>query len=354
MRNKICLVHYSSAPGGIEVRLPAIINRLMSREFNVFVIRPHPEDIPSVYSGMNVEQNYGSRSNLIAAIKLARYALKRKNEIFHVFNIGPLFLLVLRLCGISRIIYSIHGTIYWHNNFEKIYRKILWWFAINKRKHIFTFNSQYSRLVFTKNIASGIKCEILYNFFDQNRFKQIALSEPPKEIRKVIFVGRLVRGKGLERWINIALDIHSEFPDVRFEIYGEGPLKLSLQREIDRKNASAFIILKGHVKDVENVFRSADLLLFLSEFESFGNVVVESILCNTPVLASKIPSMNEIFADFPDFILNNDPPSSREVISKLKDISRLRDLTEVAAGVFYKRFSTERYLENLTNIYGLV
>jgi glycosyltransferase involved in cell wall biosynthesis len=351
---KICLVHYRSAPGGIEVLLPGIIKGLQSQKFNVFVIRPPSAVSPSVYSGMNVDISYGSGNNIVAAFKLARHALRRKNETFHVFNIGPLFLLVLRLCSIKRIIYSIHGTIYWHNNFEKLSRKLLWWIAVDKKKQIFTCNSEYSGQVFRKNIASGIKCELLYNFFDMNRFKQIVPSEFPGEIRKVVYVGRLVPGKGLARWISIALDIHSEFQDVKFEIYGDGPLTPSIQREIDLNFANAFIILKGHVTDVENVFRSADLLLFLSEYESFGNVVVESILCNTPVLASNIPGMNEIFADFPDFLLKNDPPSSREIISKLKNFSKLRELTEVAGGSFRKRFSIERHLEKLTNIYEAI
>jgi glycosyltransferase involved in cell wall biosynthesis len=351
---KICLVHYHSTPGGIEVLLPGIIRGLQSLEFNVFVIRPPSADSPSVYSGMNMEITYGGRNNIVAAFKLAKYAVRRKGETFHVFNIGPLFLLVLRLCGINRIIYSIHGTIYWHNNFEKFYRKILWRIAVDKKKQIFTCNSEYSGQVFRKNIASWINCELLYNFFDISRFKKTALSELNREIRKVVYVGRLVPGKGLARWISIALDIHLAYPDVKFEIYGDGPLASSIQREIDLNFANTFIILKGHVTDVENVFRNADLLLFLSEYESFGNVVVESILCNTPVLASNIPGMNEIFADFPDFLLNNDPPSGREIISRLKNFSRLRELAEVAGGSFRNRFSIERHLEKLTNIYEAV
>ena len=350
----INLVHFYDRPGGIEILLPGIIKALNEREFSAFVIRPHDGTIPSVYSDTGIEVIYGSRKNLKACLKLGRYARHRKDEIFHIFNAGPLFLLVLRIAGIKRLIYSIHGTIYWHNRIEKFVLRLIWRMAIDQRRQIFTSNSKYSGQVFRDNIAPGISCELLYNYIDSGRFMREVPSAPGKEVRKIIYVGRLAPGKGLYRWVEIALSLHQAVPQLFFEIYGEGQLKADLMKKISDAGAAGFIQLKGHRNDIENVYREAGLLLFLSEYESFGNVVVESILCGTPVLVTDIPSMKEIFSEFPEFILKSSPPSAEEILRKLSGITYLREVAEKAGKVFRERFSIDKHIEKLTDIYAKI
>ncbi len=49
MEKRICLVHYSSSPGGIEVLMPEIIRMLPDAVFSVFVIRPPEKEKINVY-----------------------------------------------------------------------------------------------------------------------------------------------------------------------------------------------------------------------------------------------------------------------------------------------------------------
>jgi len=55
MNNRISLVHYSSAPGGIEVLMPGIIRMLPDKEFFVFVIRPPVKEENNVYENTSVK-----------------------------------------------------------------------------------------------------------------------------------------------------------------------------------------------------------------------------------------------------------------------------------------------------------
>lgn len=352
--NTINLVHFYANPAGLEVLIPPIINALHRHKFCSFVIRPKSDYSVSIYNNLNTEVSFGSRKNLVASLRLFSFARKRRHEIFHVFNIGPIFLLTLRLSGVKRLIYSIHGTIYWHNKTDKLVIKLLWKLVLSKANYKFTSNSIYSGDIFCKNISPHTQYEILYNFIDSNRFCQDSKVSKNAKIKKVVYCGRLSRGKGLFLWIEIALKIHREIPDIVFEIYGMGPLKPILEERIRVSNASEYIFLKGYLEDIEMAYQGADLMLFLSEYESFGNVVVESILCNTPVLATKIPSMKEIFYDFPDFLLETYPPSASEIISKFKDIEKLRELTKIAAKTFQNRFSLDQHTEILTRLYESV
>ena len=353
-KTAVNLVHLNSSPGGIEVLLPGIIQAFDDIDFSVFVIRKKPDTLPSVYDGLDVKVNYGSVNNFIAIVRLIGYTIKRRNEIFHVFNIGPLFLLFMRLAGVRRLIYSIHGTIYWHNRFEKTSRLLLWRLAINSRRLIFTANSEYSREMFRKQISYGIKCEVLYNYIDQTRFTAITRVNLNDPVKRIIYAGRLAAGKGLERWINLALKIHQVMPELVFMIYGEGQLRTALTNMIECAGAKDFIKMMGYSSEMEQVYREADLLLFLSEYESFGNVVVESILCGTPVLVSDIPGLKEILSDFPEFVLTSRSDTATEILNKLENMRFLRERTAVARNIMSERFSSGRHFKALASLYERV
>jgi glycosyltransferase involved in cell wall biosynthesis len=225
---------------------------------------------------------YGSGSNFIAAWKLFRFARHKNKTVFHVWGIGPFFLFVLRLSGIRKLVYSIHGTVYWNNGRQKVLRKIFWWLAIRRKEYRFTSNSEFSRKVFLDKIDSKADVEVLYNPISLKKFNSLGREISEIDIiKKIIYAGRLDSGKGLLKWIKYAASIHKINQGIKFEIYGDGHLKPFLQETILKYDAEAYIILKGYINDIREAYRSADLLLFVSEFESFGNVVVESILCGT-------------------------------------------------------------------------
>ncbi|HQJ83600.1 MAG TPA: hypothetical protein PLM01_13955, partial [Bacteroidales bacterium] len=110
---RVCLVHYTSAPGGIELLMPEIIRVFPENTFTIFVIRPAAIGEFDVYEGVPVKVFRGSHNNLTAAFKLWCYARKHKQTVFHGFNTGPFFMMVLRLAGVKKPVYSIRGTIHY-------------------------------------------------------------------------------------------------------------------------------------------------------------------------------------------------------------------------------------------------
>lgn len=349
----VCLVHFSSWPGGAEVLIPEIISGFPEREFISFVIRPDATDSVSVYSGINQKVLFGSRSNLLAGLKLFRFARSEKNAIFHVWGIGPFFLFVLRIAGVKNLIYSIHGTVYWKNLKQKYLRKIAWWLAIKRKSYLFTSNSEFSKKVFWDKIDPHANIKTIYNPINTDKFyPDNKVSNEPVTIKKIIFAGRLTGGKGLEKWINVAVEIHRENRDIKFEIFGEGGLRSVLSDLITQLHADNFIFLMGHMSDMGEVYRSSDLVLFLSEYESFGNVVAESILCGTPVIAADIPSMKEIFVNYPDFLVPSEGNHTENVPLKLKDYNNLKKKCNQARSEFESRFSSKQHIEKLSHLYA--
>jgi glycosyltransferase involved in cell wall biosynthesis len=348
MNNTVHFVHYTSNPGGLEVLLPSIITNLKKGKFNAFIIRPPHENENNVYDKIPINLTYGA-SGYYAFWLLLRYAHKRKNDIFHVFNIGPYALLMMRLAGVRKLVYAIHGTLYWKNRKQRLLRKFVWQMAMSSKYRI-TSNSEYSKNVFIKQVIKNARPILLYNPIDTERFaKNDSVTKNDK--KKIVYSGRLTKGKNLFKWIHVAEAINKKHPDICFEIYGDGPLRQSLQKLINERNLKEIVALKGFYKNAEEIYKNADLLLFLSEYESFGNVVVESILCETPVIAGSIPSMKEIFQNFSEFLISLDDNLEQNVLLKIEQIEFLSKLAKEAAEEFKERFSLEQHIRKVEKIY---
>jgi glycosyltransferase involved in cell wall biosynthesis len=348
MLKRIHFVHLSAGPGGIELGLPVQIEKMPHFNFSAFVIRGK-EKVGNVYENNPIEIKYGHQRNLQAAIRLFVYVRRNHEEIFHVFNIGPFFLLVMKLAGAQKLIYSIHGTIYWKSPHKKTILLSLWKMALSA-KFKFTANSEYSKSVFSTKIDAKQSIQVLYNPIDGKRFTPITDKKTSGEIL-VIYSGRLNEGKNLSQWIDFAAEVHLKIPETRFEIYGKGPVESTLRTKIKDLKAEEYIYLMGFHKEIETVYRKADLLLFLSEYESFGNVVVECIYCGTPVLVTPLPVMKEIFSEFPLFVLSEQGNWANELYDALIHLEQLKKVAQKARTNFLDRFDLQQNLNKMAKIY---
>jgi glycosyltransferase involved in cell wall biosynthesis len=348
----IHLVHFSSSPGGIEVLIQDVIRAFPAGTFRVFVIRPPGPKDYNVYTNTDVQINYGKDVNIFAICKLWQYAWKYRKDTFHVFNIGPFFLLVLRLAGIKKLIYSVRGTTYWNSYLQKIIRRKLWRTALSGRYRIIA-NSEYSRSVFLKSIKKiKPEVEVLYNPIASSKYAVKKSRVKTKAKYKVIYAGRLTSGKNLFKWLDVALFLHKSVPGIYFELYGDGPLKEELINYSHRIGISEDVKFMGFTTDIADMYHEADLLIFISEYESFGNVVVESVLSGTPVIASDIFSMREIFINFPQVLVPLDENLEINILEKVQHPEILNSLIPDMISEFSVRFSAINHIEKISRMYN--
>jgi glycosyltransferase involved in cell wall biosynthesis len=347
---RVRLVHLTSAPGGLEVLLPGIITSLPSYDFSVYVIRPPQKDIPDVFELVKVERTYGSENNLVAFCSLVKYAFSNRQDVFHVYNIGPLFLLAIRLAGVKRVVYSIHGTIYWDTVIQMVIKKIIWRLAISD-KYIFTANSNYSKQVFLGTVCKDVsRIDVVYNPVFINPMPKLKAEGTGGHLT-IGYSGRLVEGKNLYAWMKVAKKISTVYTNAIFCLYGVGKLREALSKYSEELGIADKVTFKGFVRDPAIAFRDSDLMLFLSERESFGNAVVESVLCDTPVIVSDIPSFREVLVNFPQFMVPLDEKVEEVVIEKINHLDNLKGYMPEMKLEFTARFSPAVHLQKISKIY---
>jgi len=110
----------------------------------------------------------------------------------------------------------------------------------------------------------------------------------------LLAVGHLVPVKGQERIIG-ALPL---LPDVRLRIAGDGPDRDKLVRLAQELGVSERVTFLGAVRQPELVqhYNRADALVLASSREGWANVLLESMACGTPVVASRVYGTPEVVA----------------------------------------------------------
>ena len=135
------------------------------------------------------------------------------------------------------------------------------------------------------------RVQILGRGVDTDLFVPAERPRDPGQPPLILFAGRIHRGeKGLDRYIEIA----QALPDARFLIVGDGPHRTSLERDLgDRAEFTG--ALSG--APLGAAYRRADLFVFPSKHDTFGQVVMEAMATGLPVVVTDEGGPQELVDD---------------------------------------------------------
>lgn len=138
----------------------------------------------------------------------------------------------------------------------------------------------------------------------------------PQECRVIVAAGRLTRQKGFDVLLEAyAQAINTLQEPSHLVIFGEGPDRKSLEGLAATLGVTDSVSFYGHSNKFENYLPQADLFVLSSRYEGFGNVLVEALAANVPIVSTDCPSG-------PSEILENGkygllvPPEDPEALSQ--------------------------------------
>lgn len=113
---------------------------------------------------------------------------------------------------------------------------------------------------------------------------------------RLLYVGRVSREKNLEALAEAFPRAAKARPDLSLTVVGEGPYRAAMQGRLSGlPNARFTGVLQGD--DLSSVFASADLFVFPSLTDTFGNSVIEALASGLPCLTSGEGGPREIIED---------------------------------------------------------
>ncbi len=115
--------------------------------------------------------------------------------------------------------------------------------------------------------------------------------------KTVLGVFRFDQNKRPLDWINMAARLLKTRDDTRFVMLGNGALMADSQALVKELGLSDRIFIAGIRSNVGFYMHRADLLVHLAEMEGLPNVLIESQLAGTPVLATPAGGTDEVVFD---------------------------------------------------------
>lgn len=107
--------------------------------------------------------------------------------------------------------------------------------------------------------------------------------------RNIVTVGRLVPQKNHILLIDAFAKIADEFPEENLIIYGEGPLREEMEKQIADLQLTNRIFLPGSTSRVPEVLSEAKLFVLSSDFEGMPNALMEAMAVGVPVISTDCP-----------------------------------------------------------------
>ncbi|MEO6715306.1 MAG: glycosyltransferase family 4 protein [Mycobacteriales bacterium] len=150
----------------------------------------------------------------------------------------------------------------------------------------------------------GGRVRVVYNGFD---FSALSTSAPDvaaavKRRSRLVVVGRISPRKGQDVAVSAVAELVREGRDIELHLVGdvfrgyEG-FERELRDQAARLGIEDRVLLSGFEPVPAVAYAAADIVLVPSRVEPFGNVAVEALAANRPVIASGVGGLPEIIDD---------------------------------------------------------
>jgi glycosyltransferase involved in cell wall biosynthesis len=303
-RQNICVVTETYPPeiNGVALTLARLVNGLIARGHSVSVVRPSQRASgcgerglwpgATLVRGLPLPGYRGLQVGMPAARRLRRAWWPRQPDVIYVATEGPLGWSAVRAARRLKIP-IVSG---FHTNYHNYcYHYRVGWLRDVALRYLRWFHNQTDRtLVSSEDLRGRLQADGFRNVSVLGRGVDSQLFNPHRrsaELRHqwraahdapvLIYVGRLAAEKNLEVAIAAYRAMRRIRNEIKFVIVGDGPLRRTLEREHPELIFAG--IQRG--EQLAEHYASADVFLFASETETFGNVTLEAMASGLAVIA---------------------------------------------------------------------
>ncbi len=112
--------------------------------------------------------------------------------------------------------------------------------------------------------------------------------------KNILSVGHLIERKGH----HLVIEALKKCPEVTLYIAGDGEKEQELRKQVMELNLQERVVFLGNLNQSElrNYYGAVDMLVLASSREGWANVLLESMACGTPVIATNVWGTPEVVA----------------------------------------------------------
>ncbi|HME18507.1 MAG TPA: glycosyltransferase family 4 protein, partial [Nitrososphaerales archaeon] len=207
------------------------------------------------------------------------------------------------------------------------------------------------------------KAKVLYPGIDPEELGTVQPRASDTDRRKVLFVGRLVRRKGLPELLRAFEIVSKSCPDARLAIVGDGPYRQELERLVAESPVRDRVELKGMLtgKPLFQEYASCDVFVMPSratsvDTEGFGMVFLEAAFFSRPAVGTRSGGIPEAVVDGETGLLVEQDDVSglaQKIVTLLSDKALSQKLGQRARERVLSDYTWRKATRRFLDMYGI-
>lgn len=161
----------------------------------------------------------------------------------------------------------------------------------------------------------------------------LPIARPPARVRRFTFVGALIERKGVSDLIEAAALARRQVPDLHIDIIGDGPERLSLERQVEMLKLGQSVSFLGFRSDVLQQLARTDAFVLPSRMEQQPLVLIEAMASGKLVVATDSGGVRQMLDPVPAGSRLVPPRSPQQLAAALVDLARHSDPAAAGAAM---------------------
>ena len=216
--------------------------------------------------------------------------------------------------------------------------------ALRKAVCVFFQNTENQRFFIDEKIVKGKNRLIPGSGVNLERHR---IEEYPQNdsITRFLFIGRVMKEKGIDEFLQAADSVKKKYPKTSFDIIGRLE-EDNYQTILKDYQERGIIQFHGPQNDVHSFIKNSHATVNPSYHEGMSNVLLESASTGRPVIASNIPGCRETFEDG-ESGLAFEPRNAQDLTDKLIKFIELPYEKKKAMGIAGRRKVEKEFDRNI-------
>jgi glycosyltransferase involved in cell wall biosynthesis len=186
--------------------------------------------------------------------------------------------------------------------------------ALGRASHILVNSEAIAARLTHLRAAREDRLGVIHNGVDVARFAPVALPADCEQLMTVGALAMLRPEKGLIQLVEAAAIVRRSVPRARFLIWGEGPLRGSLEGRIRSLGLTDVVEMPGATRSPEKALKRCQIFVLPSLSEACSNVVLEAMATGLPVVGTRVGGTPALVEDNRTGLLV--PPDSAEALAQ--------------------------------------
>ena len=241
-------------------------------------------------------------------LNIKKHTLFKRNKLKKIINEENTDLILVHMCylhkifskmeDINNLFFTIHlDLMYKYQNKKNLYKKFVYKKNIQNiyyNKNIITVSNNIKNNLIKLNIKPRI-LKTIYNPFNFEKINNLSNKKIEINDKYILNIGRFNKIKRHDILLQAFARIKNK--NIKLVLIGEGETKRNIETLVKELNLEKKVILLGWQENPYKYIKNARLMVSSSESEALPNVIIESLILKTPVVATKTEGAKEILID---------------------------------------------------------